>query len=120
MPSAQLAPRQPDPDTLVSTAELFRLIGDPTRIGLLHALADAGELCVGDLATLVGVSENAVSQSVRLLRTADVVRARRQGRHVYYRLADDHVRLLVTVTVDHVRHAANDVRHVEPRVSRAG
>ena len=88
----------------VEAAELFRLLGDPTRLAILHALLEAGELCVCDLARLAGVAENVVSQALRLLRAADVVRTRRDGRRIHYRLADAHVRLLLDLSADHVRH----------------
>ena len=89
-------------------AALFRLLGDPTRTRLLYALADAGELCVGDLAEVVGADESAVSHALRLLRTAGVVRKRREGRHAHYRLDDAHVRLLLDVSREHLRHADHE------------
>ena len=88
----------------VEAAELFRLLGDPTRLAILHALLEAGELCVCDLARVAGVAENVVSQAMRLLRAADVVRTRRDGRRIHYRLADAHVRMLLDLSADHVRH----------------
>ncbi len=88
----------------VETAELFRLLGDPTRLAILHALLEGGELCVCDLARVAGVAENVVSQALRLLRAADVVRTRRDGRRIHYRLADAHVRMLLDLSADHVRH----------------
>jgi DNA-binding transcriptional ArsR family regulator len=84
--------------------ELFRLLGDPTRVRLLYALAEAGELCVTDLAAVVEVPETTVSHALRLLRTAGVVRSRRSGRLVYYALDDAHVRLLLDVSAEHLRH----------------
>lgn len=87
-------------------AALFRLLGDRTRTRILFALAEAGELCVCDLAATVGVPETSVSQALRLLRTAGVVRARREGRMVFYRLDDDHVRLLLDLSREHLRHGA--------------
>lgn len=90
----------------VDAADLFRLLGDPTRLAILHALLEAGELCVCDLARLAGVAENVVSQALRLLRAADVVRTRRDGRRIHYRLADAHVRMLLDLSADHVRHQA--------------
>jgi DNA-binding transcriptional ArsR family regulator len=86
--------------------ELFRLLGDPTRVRLLYALAEAGELCVTDLAAVVGAAETTVSHALRLLRTAGVVRSRRSGRLVYYTLDDAHVRLLLDVSAEHLRHSA--------------
>lgn len=103
---AAVRSRLPDGDAFVRSAEVFRLLGDPTRVALLAALAEGGELCVCDLAEVVGVSENVVSQAMRLLRASDVVRTRREGRRIHYRLADAHVRLLLDVTVDHVAHGA--------------
>ncbi|MFA9444513.1 ArsR/SmtB family transcription factor [Egicoccus sp. AB-alg6-2] len=87
-------------------AELFRLLGEPSRARILYALVEAGELCVGDLAELVEASETSVSQALRLLRTAGVVRSRREGRHVHYRLDDAHVRLLLDLSREHLRHGA--------------
>jgi DNA-binding transcriptional ArsR family regulator len=106
-----LRSQQPSRSSLERAAELFRLVGDPTRLALLRAIADAGELCVCDLAAVAGVNENAVSQALRLLRTADVVRSRREGRRVHYRLADGHVQQLIEVTLEHVEH----LDHAAPR-----
>ncbi len=95
-------------------ADLFRLLGDPTRVRLLDALAVTDELCVHELAAAVGAGETRVSQALRLLRTAGVVRNRRDGRHVYYRLDDEHVRTLLEVTQVHLAHLADpshDVAH---------
>lgn len=88
----------------VEVADLFRLLGDPGRVQLLSALLEAGELCVCDLAAVVGSAESSVSHSLRLLRTAGIVRHRRAGRQVFYRLDDAHVRLLLDLSVEHVGH----------------
>ncbi|MGH8973879.1 MAG: ArsR/SmtB family transcription factor [Acidimicrobiia bacterium] len=85
-------------------ANLFRLLGDRSRTRILFALAEAGELCVCDIAAAVSVPETSVSQALRLLRTAGVVRSRRDGRMVWYRLDDDHVRLLLDLSREHLRH----------------
>ena len=85
-------------------AELFKLLGDPTRARLLHALLEAGELCVCDLAEAVGTPESSVSHALRLLRTAGIVRNRRAGRLIYYSLDDAHVRLLLDLSLQHLRH----------------
>ncbi|MFV0309826.1 MAG: ArsR/SmtB family transcription factor [Desertimonas sp.] len=84
---------------------MFRLLGDPTRVRILYALLVARELCVCDLARAVGASETKVSQAMRLLRSAKVVRNRRDGRNIFYRLDDDHVRMLLDVSREHVAHA---------------
>lgn len=85
-------------------AALFRLLGDRSRTRILSALAVAGELCVCDIAAATGVPETSVSQALRLLRTAGVVRSRREGRMIYYRLDDDHVRFLLEVSREHLSH----------------
>jgi DNA-binding transcriptional ArsR family regulator len=95
-----------DLDEAERLAGLFRLLGDRSRVRILFALAEAGELCVCDLAAAVGVAEPAVSQALRLLRTAGVVRARRDGRTVWYRLDDEHVRLLLDQSRTHVSHGS--------------
>jgi DNA-binding transcriptional ArsR family regulator len=95
-----------DVDEAERLAGLFRLLGDRSRVRILFALAEAGELCVCDLAAAVDVAETAVSQALRLLRTAGVVRARRDGRTVWYRLDDEHVRLLLDQSRTHVSHGS--------------
>lgn len=85
-------------------AELFRLLGDPNRVRILYTLAGVDELCVHEIAEAVDASETKVSQAMRLLRAAGVVRNRRDGRHVHYRLDDDHVRTLLDVSRAHVAH----------------
>jgi DNA-binding transcriptional ArsR family regulator len=88
-------------DAVEALAEIFKALGDPTRLRLLTALGQ-GELCVCDLATLSGISESATSHQLRLLRALRLVRARREGRMVFYRLDDDHVVGLVAQGLQHV------------------
>ncbi|PNY79796.1 ArsR/SmtB family transcription factor [Deinococcus koreensis] len=83
-------------------AGLLKLVADPTRLKLLSAL-NAHELCVGDLAAVVGISESAVSHQLRLLKDGRVVSARKAGRAVYYRLLDHHVTTLIQSALDHVQ-----------------
>ena len=86
-------------------AETFRALGDPTRVRILDALS-ASELCVCDLATLLGLTESAVSHQLRLLRHLRIVRTRREGRMVFYALDDQHVISLFRQGLDHVEEAA--------------
>lgn len=81
-------------------AETFRALGDPTRVRILDALSQ-DELCVCDVATLIGLSESAVSHQLRLLRNLRLVRARREGRMVFYSLDDQHI---VTLFQQGLRH----------------
>jgi ArsR family transcriptional regulator, lead/cadmium/zinc/bismuth-responsive transcriptional repressor len=91
-------------DEVSRITDLFRLLGEPTRVRLLYALVESGELCVCDLAAVVGAPETSVSHALRLLRMAGVVRTRRDGRMIYYSLSDAHVRLLLDVSAEHLRH----------------
>jgi DNA-binding transcriptional ArsR family regulator len=84
-----------------SLADTFRMLGDPTRVRILDVLA-GGELCVCDIANLVGTSESAVSHQLRLLRGMRLVRPRRAGRQVYYALDDQHIIGLFQQGVRHV------------------
>ncbi len=93
-------------DTLAST---FAVLADPTRSRILHALSLADELCVCDLALLLGISQSALSHQLRLLRDRRVVVRRKAGRIVYYRLADEHVRHVFS---DGLRHVSEvEVEH---------
>jgi len=100
-PLAVLQSRLLSPTTVQAVSEVFKLLGDPTRVRLVDALTQ-GERCVSDLAALVGLSESAVSHQLRLLRTARLVRVRRVGRMAFYSLDDHHVAGLVHDTRKHV------------------
>lgn len=91
-------------DEVVELADTFRMLGDPTRVRMLDALSH-GELCVCDLAALVGMSESAVSHQLRLLRTLRLVRPRREGRMVFYALDDRHIMSLFRQGLRHVQEA---------------
>jgi DNA-binding transcriptional ArsR family regulator len=98
--------------TVEALAETFRVLGDPTRVRILDALA-AGELCVCDIASLVGISESAASHQLRLLRGMRLVRPRRAGRLVYYAVDDQHILELLKQALTHVeepRFAIGDSR----------
>ena len=83
-------------------AALLKLFGDPTRVRLLHAL-EQRELCVCDLAALLGVSKSAVSHQLKQLRLANLVKFRREGQVVWYSLSDDHVRAILDLGFEHIR-----------------
>ena len=92
-----------DNDMAEDLAEIFKALADPTRVRLISALAKM-ELCVGELAAAMDMSVSAISHQLRLLRRLRVVRSRRQGRHVYYSLDDEHVEMMYRCGLDHVRH----------------
>lgn len=92
-----------DEQTAADVAELFRALGDTSRVRILTALIDC-EINVRGLAEIVGISESAVSHQLRTLRLMRLVRSRKQGREVFYCLDDDHVTSLVLQGLDHVVH----------------
>jgi DNA-binding transcriptional ArsR family regulator len=91
-------------ESAAELAETFKTLGDVTRVRILDALSRQ-ELCVCDLAALVGISESAVSHQLRLLRTMRVVRSRRAGRMIFYALDDEHVMKLFAQASRHVAEA---------------
>ncbi|WP_026341819.1 ArsR/SmtB family transcription factor [Actinomadura atramentaria] len=101
---ARVVASMPGADTVAELADVFGLLADPGRLRVITALLEGGEMCVRDLAVACGHSESAVSHALRLLRASRVVRVRRDGRHAYYRLDDDHVRLLLELALAHVDH----------------
>jgi ArsR family transcriptional regulator len=88
-------------DVIITMAESFNALGDPTRLRIL-ALLFNGERSVGDLANHLDVSQSAVSHQLRILRSLDIVRYRKDGREVYYHIADDHVREVLSLTGEHI------------------
>lgn len=83
-------------------AELFKALSDPTRVRIIGLLAHA-ELCVSDLARLLEMTQPAISHQLRVLRNLRIVRGRKEGRHVYYTLMDEHIRDLFDQGLAHVR-----------------
>jgi DNA-binding transcriptional ArsR family regulator len=90
-----------DPAIASHLAETFKVLGDPSRVRIVHALS-LEELCTRDLASVLGMSESTVSHQLSLLRLLRLVRFRREGRIVYYSLDDEHIRQLFE---DSLRHA---------------
>ena len=91
----------PDEDGLYELAELFSMFADTTRIRILYALFEA-EMCVCDLANLMGMTQSAISHQLALLKRARLVKPRRDGRTVFYSLADSHVRAILDQGMEHV------------------
>lgn len=90
-----------DKETYISLATLFKLFGDSTRLQILHAL-EQHELCVCDLAALLGVTKSAVSHQLKSLRLARLVKYRREGQNAYYSLADEHVKKILDMGYEHI------------------
>lgn len=116
---AALTRALPPDSTVEELASVFGLLGDPGRVRLLLTLLEGGEVCVHDLAAVVGQSESGVSHALRLLRAHRVVVVRRSGRSAFYRLADGHVRILLDITLTHLGHAPA-ARAVRPEELSSG
>ena len=91
----------PDPVALYELADLFKLFGDSTRIGILWALSES-EMCVCDLCALLKMKQPAVSHQLKNLKQSRVVKARRDGKIVYYSLDDEHIRRLLNLGMEHI------------------
>lgn len=92
-----------DEDVAQRVAELFRILGDSTRVKILQVLAKR-EMCVCDIAAVVNMGQSAVSHQLRLLRNARLVKYRKEGKNAWYSLNDDHVNGLLRQGIDHVLH----------------
>ena len=98
---AQVNETMPDEEILYDLAELFKIFGDSTRIKILYVLFEA-EMCVCDIATLLGMSQSAISHQLRSLKQSKLVKYRREGKTVFYSLADSHVRTILDQGMEHV------------------
>ena len=88
-------------DTLYRLADLFKVFGDPTRIRILYALS-VEELCVQDIADRLSMTQSAISHQLRILKEKHLVKARRDGKTIYYSLADAHVATIISQGLNHV------------------
>ena len=93
--------KMPDEMTLYDLAELFKVFGDSTRIRILFVLFEA-EVCVCDLASVLNMTQSAISHQLRILKNNKLVKSRREGKSIFYSLADDHVRNIIAMGVEHV------------------
>ncbi|HEC76402.1 MAG TPA: ArsR family transcriptional regulator [Thermoplasmatales archaeon] len=91
-----------DDETILKIANTSKILGDPTRVKILFALSQK-ELCVCDLAYLLGMTQSAISHQLRVLRSNNLVKFRKEGKIVYYSLADEHVVKLIEMGVEHAK-----------------
>ena len=91
-----------DDDTFMDLSDLFKLLGDSTRLRILWTLK-GNEMCVDSISTALGVSVSAVSHQLKALKNANLVRSRRDGKWVYYSLCDEHVESLLSIAIEHLR-----------------
>lgn len=93
--------QMPDEEILYDLAELFKIFGDSTRIKILYALFES-EMCVCDIAQLLNMTQSAISHQLRSLKQSKLVKYRREGKTVFYSLADAHVRTIINQGLEHV------------------
>lgn len=93
--------KMPPEETLYNLAELYKVFGDSTRIRILFVLFEA-EVCVCDLARALSMTQSAISHQLRILKQNKLVKSRREGKSIFYSLADDHVRTIIAQGLDHI------------------
>lgn len=91
----------PDESVLYEAAELLKMFGDSTRIRIIFVLCES-EMCVCDIAKLLGMTQSAISHQLRLLKQARLVKSRRDGKTIFYSLADDHVKTIFYYAMEHI------------------
>ena len=91
----------PDDELLCDLADLYKIFGDTTRIKIMYALFEE-ELCVCAIADLLGMTQSAISHQLKTLKDAELVASRRDGKTIYYRLADDHVKSIIAQGYEHI------------------
>jgi len=93
--------QMPEDEILFDLAELFKIFGDSTRIKILYLLFES-EMCVCDIAQLLGMTQSAISHQLQVLKKAKLVRYRREGKTIFYSLSDDHVRTILDQGMEHI------------------
>ncbi len=93
--------KMPDENELYDLAELFKIFGDSTRIRILYVLFEA-EVCVCDLAETLNMTQSAISHQLKILKQNKLVKSRRDGKSVFYSLADDHVSQIIALGYEHI------------------
>ena len=98
--------QMPEEEVLYDLAELYKVFGDSTRMKIIYVLF-ASEMCVCDIAQLLNMSQSAISHQLRVLKQSQLVKARREGKTIFYSLADDHVRTIVNQGMEHILEDRN-------------
>ena len=97
----KVAEDMPEETELYDLAELFKIFGDSTRIRILFVLFEA-EVCVFDIAAALNMTQSAISHQLRILKQSRLIKGRREGKHIFYSLADDHVRSIIAEGREHI------------------
>ena len=95
--------KMPQPELFDKIAEFFKIIGDPTRTKILFAL-DQNEMCVCDIANVLGMKKSSISHQLATLRKSGIVKCRREGKEIYYTLDDEHVKQVFEIGIEHIEH----------------
>lgn len=98
---SEVTRRMPQEDLLMDLAELFKVFGDSTRIRILYVLF-VSEMCVCDIAQLLNMTQSAISHQLRILKQSRLIKSRRDGKTVFYSLADEHVRTVIGMGMEHI------------------
>ena len=96
-----------DDEILLATADFYKVLSDSTRIKIINAL-DEKELCVCDISSLLNMTKSAVSHQLQNLKEMNLIKSRKQGKEVFYSLADNHVRQVFEISLEHVLEEIND------------
>ena len=107
-PTKNFTNDMPDIETLYDLSEFFKVFGDSTRISIIAALFAADELCVCDIACALNMGQSAISHQLRILRSAGLIRPRRDGKTIYYSLDDCHVNCIYQMGLKHILHKHSD------------
>ncbi len=95
--------KMPSEELFNKLAEFFKILGDTTRVKILYAL-DQNEMCVCDIANVLGMSKSSISHQLRTLRISGIVKCRKQGKEVFYMLDDEHVKRVFEIGAEHIEH----------------
>lgn len=98
----RVSQEMPDEDALFDLSELFKVFGDSTRIRILYCLFES-EMCVCDIATLLNMTQSAISHQLSVLKKSKLVKSRRSGKTIFYSLADGHVRAIINQGMEHIQ-----------------
>ena len=90
-----------DENELYDLAELYKVFGDSTRIRILYTLFE-DEICVQDIAAILKMTQSAISHQLKILKQSKLIKARREGKMIYYSLADDHVKMIISCGLEHI------------------
>lgn len=99
--------KEPSIDDIIELADMFKLFSDSTRLRIICALLKE-ELCVCDLTELLGLNQSTVSHQLQLLRASNLVKYRRDGKQIFYKLRDEHVELIIKMALDHIKEGEEE------------